>query len=46
MVGISAINLTKTTFDKRALQDLKENRYSFVYLVCHLFVSVNEFNVV
>lgn len=38
-VGISAINLTKTSFDKKALQDLKENKYSFVYLVSQ-FVRV------
>lgn len=37
-VGVSAIKLTKTTFDGKVLGQLKEHKFLFIYLVC-LFYS-------
>lgn len=32
-VNITAVNLTKNTFNKDVLIELKKNNYSFIYLV-------------
>lgn len=43
-VGITTLNLTKNTFTKQVLRDLKENYYSFVYLVCFDYLCVQWVN--
>lgn len=32
-LGLTAVNLTKNTFNREVLRDLNQNYYSFVYLV-------------